>query len=123
LRKEKMALDEETRQAISVGVNGFFLLLAVWLVSPFFKLEASDFENAGRNALRLFFGLTILIIFLGKWAFDLFAPQGLAKKVANSKAIALFVLNIAVLGFIVYIVAQAAALFLSSSWTQDASQF
>ncbi len=118
-----MPIDKETREAISIAVNGAFLLLAFWLVSPFIKLEASDFENAGRNALRLFFGLLILIIYLGKWAFDIFAPQGLAKKVANYKAVALFILNIAVLGFIVYIVAQAASLFLSSAWTQDASQF
>lgn len=118
-----MALDAETRQAMSVAVNGAFLLLAVWLVSPFFKLDASDFEHAGRNALRLFFGLLILVIYLGKWAFDIFAPEGLAKSVANSKAIALFVLNIAVLGFIVYIVAQAASLFLTSAWAQDAAQF
>jgi hypothetical protein len=118
-----MPLDEETKQAISVAINGAFLLLAVWLVSPFFKLDASDYENAGKNALRLFFGLLILIIYLGKWAFDIFAPQGLAKSVANSKAITLFVLNIAVLGFIVYVVAQAASLFLTSAWAQDAAQF
>ncbi len=118
-----MTLDADTRQALGIGMTVAIFFVAVWLVSPFFKIDASDFVNPGRNLLRLFFGLLILLIYLGKWAFDIFSPQGLAKKVANSRAIALFILNIALLGFIVYIVAQAAALFLSSAYAQDAAQF
>ncbi len=118
-----MKLDAETKEALKIGMSGAVLFFAVWLVSPLIRIDSSDYINPGRNVLRLFLGLLILLIFLGKWVFDVFAPQGLARKISRSKTILLFIFNIALLGFIVYIVAQAVSLFLSSAISQDASQF
>jgi hypothetical protein len=104
-------------------VTVLVLLLAVWLVSPFFRLDASD-EAAGKiNSYRLALGLTIMILFVGKSLWDVLAPQGLAKKVSNAKAIALVGLTIVVMGFIVFTVARAAAFYLGSAIAVDAQQF
>ena len=118
-----MKLDAEAKEALKIGMSGAVFFFAVWLVSPLIRIDSSDYADPGRNVIRLFLGLLILLIFLGKWVFDVFAPQGLARKVSRSKTVFLFIFNIALLGFIVYIVAQAVSLFLSSAVSQDASQF
>jgi len=121
LRQRRIAIDP--KKALTISLTALVLLLAVWLVSPFFRLDASD-EAAGKiNGYRLALGLTIMILFVGKSLWDVLAPQGLAKKVSNAKAIALVGLAIVVMGFIVFTVARAAAYYLSSSIAIDASQF
>ena len=95
------------------------LLYAVWLVSPFFKIESSDYLRAGKLGLRLAVGITIFLIYAGKWSFDIFAPQGLAKKVSGIKAAALIVFDLLLVVFIVFIVAQAASLYLQSGIDKD----
>jgi hypothetical protein len=117
----RIALDP--KKALTISVTALVLLIAVWLVSPFFRLDASD-EAAGKiNGYRLALGLTIMILFVGKSLWDVLAPQGLAKKVSNVKAIALVGVAIAVMGFIVWTVARAAAYYLGSSIAVDSSQF
>jgi hypothetical protein len=64
-----------------------------------------------------------MILFVGKSLWDVLAPQGLAKKVSNAKAIALVGLTIVVMGFIVFTVARATAYYLGSSIAVDAQQF
>jgi len=118
-----MKLNLDPKKALTVALTALVLLFAVWLVSPFFRLDASD-EAAGKiNGYRLFFGLLIMIVFVGKSLWDVLAPQGLAHKVSNVKAIALVGLAILVLGFIIFTVARAAAFYLNSSIAVDAANF
>jgi hypothetical protein len=112
------AAEVDTRKAVAVSLTAILLLFAVWLVSPFFTIEAADAERGKENGYRLALGLTILLAFVGKWFFDVLAPQGLAKQVSNVKAVALMVLSIGILGFIVFIVARAASLYLSTAWSE-----
>jgi hypothetical protein len=113
----------EPAKVFWAAFSAFFLIATVWLVSPFFKIDSSDYLHAGRNALRLGFGLFFALLFLGKWAFDLFSPQGLAKKISRSKTIALIFANLSVVVFIIFIVARAAALFLQTGIAKDAANF
>jgi hypothetical protein len=71
---------------------------------------------------RLALGLLILIIYLGKWAFDFLAPQGLAKKVSNVKAVALVLMSLVIMGFIVYVVGQATVLYLKTAAAEQLQQ-
>ena len=113
----------DPKKVLTISLTALVLVFAVWLVSPFFRLDASD-EAAGRiNGYRLALGLTIMILFIGKSLWDVLAPQGLAKKVSNAKAIALVGLTIVVMGFLVFTVARAAAYYLGSSIAVDAQQF
>lgn len=113
-----MKTDVDVRKALAVSLTIILILFAVWLVSPFFTLEAADAERGRENGYRLALGLLILLILVGKWFFDVLAPQGLARKVSNAKAIALMALSIGILGFIVFIIARAASLYLSTAWSE-----
>ena len=118
-----MKLHLDPKKALALSMTALVLLFALWLVSPFFRLDASDEANGKINSYRLALGLTVMILFVGKSLWDVLAPQGLAKKVSNAKAIALVGLIIVVMGFIVFTVAQAAAYYLGSSIAVDAQQF
>lgn len=87
---------------------------AFWLLYPFLKIEQSDYAQAKILVYRLFFGLTILIIMLGKMGFDIFFPQGIAEKVSNLKSILFIIFGILLLAFIIFIIIQAGSMFLSS---------
>jgi cytochrome b561 len=117
----RIALD--SKKALAISLTALVLLFAIWLVSPFFRLDASDEANGKINSYRLALGLTVMILFVGKSLWDVLAPQGLAKKVSNAKAIALVGLTIVIMGFIVFTVARAAAYYLGSSIAVDAQQF
>jgi len=117
----RIALDP--KKVLIIGLNALVLLFALWLVSPFFRLDASDEANGKINSYRLALGLTVMILFVGKSLWDVLAPQGLAKKVSNVKAVALVGLAIVVMGFIVFTVARAAAYYLGSAIAVDAQQF
>jgi hypothetical protein len=118
-----MKLELDPKKALVISLTALYLLFAVWLVSPYFRIDTAD-ENAGKVAsYRLFIGLTLMIAFVGKSLWDVLAPQGLAKKVSNVKAIALIALAIFVTGFVVWTVARAAAYYLESSIAVDAQQF
>jgi hypothetical protein len=118
-----MKLQLDPKKALSIALAALVPLFAVWLVSPFFKIDASD-EAAGKiNGYRLFFGLMLMIGFIGKSLWDVLAPQGLAKKVSNAKAIAVVALAIVVLGFVVFTVAQALSFYLDTAITSDAANF
>lgn len=95
------------------------LAFAVWLVSPFIKIEPADYLRAGQLALRLGGGLLIFMIYAGKWSFDIFAPQGLAKRVSGLKSAGLIVFDLLLVAFMIFIVAQAATLFLQQGISQD----
>jgi len=121
--KGMMSLGARPEKPYVVVASALILITAIWLVSPFIKIDASDFINSGRNALRLAIGLTILIIYLGKWAFDVLAPQGLARKASTIKAVGLLVLNILLLAFLVFIIVQAMGVYFQTSLTQDQTNF
>ena len=113
----------DPKKALSVALTALFLLFAVWLVSPFFKLDAAD-EAAGKiNSYRLFLGLMLMLGFVGKSLWDVLAPQGLAKKVSTPKAVALVVLAVVVTGFIIFTVAQALNFYLDTAIAADAEAF
>jgi hypothetical protein len=105
------------------AITAAILLYAVWLVSPFFKIEAADYLRAAKLGLRLAVGISIFLIFAGKWSFDIFAPQGLAKKVSGIKAVGLIVFDLLLVVFIVFIVAQAASLYLQTGIAQDEANY
>src|SRR4030066_1608928 len=110
-----MKLQRDPKKALSAAMTALVPLFAVWLLSPFFKIDASD-EAAGKiNGYRLFFGLMIMIGFVGKSLWDVLAPQGLAKKVSNTKAILIVALAIVVMGFVVFTVAQALNFYLDTA--------
>jgi hypothetical protein len=65
----------------------------------------------------------IMIGFVGKSLWDVLAPQGLARKVSNVKAIALIALIIVVMGFIVFTIARAVSVYLNSSIAVDSANY
>lgn len=113
----------DPKKALAVALTAIVLIFAVWLVSPFFRLDETDEAQGRINSYRLFLGLMIMIGFVGKSLWDVLAPQGLAKKVSNAKAVALVALAIIVMGFVVFTVARALSFYLDSSIASDASQF
>jgi len=96
-----------------------FFFTALWLLSPYFKIDAADYAHPGANVIRLFAGILILILQLGQIAFDLLAPQGLARKVTNLQGLVVLVFGILLLALIVFSVAQAASLYLSTAASLD----
>jgi hypothetical protein len=118
-----MKIQHDSKKVLIISLNALVLVSALWLVSPFFRIDASDEASGKINGYRLALGLTIMILFVGKSLWDVLAPQGLGKKVSNAKAIALVGLAIVVMGFIVFTVARAAAYYLGSAISADASQF
>ncbi|MCI4445768.1 MAG: hypothetical protein JHC32_07040 [Candidatus Aminicenantes bacterium] len=89
-------------------------ILAIWLLFPFIRISRLNFGQAKILVYRLFVGITILIILLGKVGFDVFFPQGVAKKVSSTKSILFIIFGILILAFVVYIIIQAGSLFLST---------
>ncbi|MGZ8896325.1 MAG: hypothetical protein ACXW3H_08975 [Candidatus Aminicenantales bacterium] len=106
-----------------IVLTAIVLLFAVWLVSPFFHLTDATEAKGRINGYRLFLGLMIMIGFVGKSLWDVLAPQGLAKKVSNTKAIAVVALAIIVMGFVIFTVARALSVFLDTSVASDAANF
>ena len=101
------------------AVHLLVLAFAVWLVSPLIVITASDYLVKNSYGLRLALGLLIFILYVGKWSFDVFAPQGLARKVSRLKTAALIVYIFLVVSFMIYIVAQAASLYLQTGIDTD----
>ena len=118
-----MKLHLDPKKTLVMVLTALVLLFAVWLVSPFFRLTDATEANGRVNGYRLFLGLMIMIGFVGKSLWDVLAPQGLAKKVSNTKAIAIVAVAIIVMGFVVFTVARALSFYLDSSIASDASQF
>ena len=119
MKKIKLPKMPSTSQLLWGAFSTFVLAYAVWLVSPFIKIEPADYLRAGRLALRLGGGLFIFMIYAGKWSFDIFAPQGLAKRVSGLKSAGLIVFDLLLVAFMIFIVAQAATLFLQQGIAQD----
>jgi uncharacterized membrane protein YidH (DUF202 family) len=117
-----MNTQTETEKLVGITVTVIVLLFAVWLVSPFIQIDRSDYAQRNILGYRLALGLLIMIVFVGKWAFDSLAPQGLARKVSNVKAVALIALSLLIMGFIVFIVAQATVLYLKTAAQEEQQQ-
>jgi hypothetical protein len=117
-----MNISLERDKLLGFGMNALLLMFAVWLVSPFFHITRSTYAQRNILGYRLALGLLILIVFLGKWAFDFLAPQGLAKKVSNVKAVALILMSLVIMGFIVYVVGQATVLYLKAAAAEQMQQ-
>lgn len=117
----KIRIDQ--KKALTWSLTALVLLFAVWLVSPLFHIDASDEAHGQVFSYRLFLGLMIMIVFVGKSLWDVLSPQGLAKKVSTSKAVVLVILAIVVLGFVILTVAKAIDFYLSTAVSQDAQQF
>jgi len=117
-----MSVLAEREKVVGLSTTLVLLLFAIWLVSPFLRIDRTDYTQAKVLGYRLALGLLILIIFVGKWAFDALAPQGLARKVSNAKAAALVFLSLVIMGFIVFVVAQATVVYLKSAAEQQQQQ-
>ena len=118
-----MKLELDPKKILVVALTALVLLFAVWLVSPFFRLTPTTEAHGRINSYRLFFGLMIMIGFVGKSLWDVLAPQGLARKVSNTKAVALVALVIVVMGFIVFTIARAVSVYLNSSIAIDSANY
>jgi hypothetical protein len=102
-------------QALRFAIPTAFFLFAVWLLSPFIKIGPGYYAHAQLNVYRLCLGLLILMSLLGKLSFDIFFPQGIAQKVSNLKSAALIIYAFLILVFILYVLVQAASLYIKSS--------
>jgi len=109
-----MKLDLEPKKLLSLSLGALYLLFAVWLVLPFVGKNPG-----GASPYRLFLGLMLMLVFVGKSLWDVLAPQGLAKKVSNIKAIALVALAVFVTGFIIFTVAKAVDGYLNAAYETD----
>ena len=109
-----MKLDLEPKKLLSLSLGVLYLLFAVWLVLPFVGKNPG-----GASPYRLFLGLMLMLVFVGKSLWDVLAPQGLAKKVSNTKAIALVALAVFVTGFIIFTVAKAVDGYLNAAYETD----
>jgi len=109
-----MSTKIDSDNALGWAVNTVAVASAVWLLSPFLTIDASDARHPNAYVYRLALGLMILVMYLGKLAFDVLAPQGLARRVSNIKAAAIIVFGMLILGFLVYIVFQAGTLYLEN---------
>jgi hypothetical protein len=118
--KIKLPKMPSTSQILWGAFSTALLAYALWLVYPFIKIEPADYLRAGKLGLRLIGGLFIFMIYAGKWSFDIFAPQGLAKRVSGPKAVGLIVFDLLLVVFMIFIVAQAATLFFQNGVAQDA---
>jgi uncharacterized protein YybS (DUF2232 family) len=101
-------------QAVKHLPGAIALLIAIWLLFPFIKIDQSDFAHAKQYVYRLALGVMILIIMLGKMGFDVFFPQGIAQKVSNVKSALFIIFGILILAFVIYIIIQAGSLFMST---------
>jgi hypothetical protein len=117
-------MDAETHahKYLGTAITVALMMFAVWLVSPFIRINRSLYSQGAIVGYRLALGLTIMIIFIGKWVFDAYSPQGLARKVSDVKGILLLALSLVVLGFVIYVVAQAAALYLNTAAREQQQQ-
>jgi len=97
------------------------VLVAIWLLYPFLRIDQSDYAQSKVLIYRLAFGLMIMIVNAGQAGFDVFFPQGIAKPVSNTKSVIFLILGILLLTFVVYIIIQAGSLFMSSY--PDTSEF
>jgi len=113
------AIDRNPTKIFWGTVHLLVLMFAVWLVSPLIVITAQDYLVKNSYGLRLALGVMIFIMYVGKWSFDVFAPQGLARRVSNLRSIALIAYIVIVVSFMIYIVAQAASLYLQSGINQD----
>ena len=117
-----MNTQSPSERYVGMALTAVALMFAVWLVSPFIHIDRSDYAQGQILGYRLALGLTILIMFVGKSAFDALAPQGLARKVSNAKGIALILLTLIIMGFVVYIVGQATVLYLTTAAAEQQQQ-
>jgi predicted membrane channel-forming protein YqfA (hemolysin III family) len=110
------------QKRMGIALTAAALMLAFWLVSPFIHLDKSDFGQGKILGYRLFVGLMIMLVFIGKSLFDTLAPQGLARRVSTAKGIALIVLTVLLTGFVIYIFGQATVLYLSTAAGEEQQQ-
>ena len=117
-----MNVQTKAERNLGLAITALLMVFAVWLVWPFVRIERSIYGQGSILGYRLALGLTIMIIFIGKWMFDALAPQGLARPVSNTKGILLIVFSLILTGFVVYVVAQATVLFLKTSAQEQQQQ-
>ena len=118
-----MKLELDPKKALAIAVTALVLLVALWLVSPYFRIDAGDAGAGKVTSYRLFLGLMIMIGFIGKTLWDVLSPQGLAKKVSSAKAVFLVALAILLTVYVVFTVARATAYYLNSSIAVDDANY
>ncbi|HPW18698.1 MAG TPA: hypothetical protein PLP83_10015 [Candidatus Aminicenantes bacterium] len=109
-----MKLELDPKKALSVSLTALYLLFAVWLVLPFVGRNPG-----GASVYRLYLGLMLMLVFVGKSLWDVLAPQGLARKVSTAKAVVLIAVAVLVTGFIIFTVAKAVDGYLNSAYEKD----
>jgi hypothetical protein len=116
----KLTLDWKKLPGVLIAI--VLLGIAVILLEPFFKIDRSDYEKGASSVYRLAIGLTILLIYLGKWFFDVFSPQGLGYKVSGLKGALLVALAMVIMAFVVFIIIQAGSLYLTTAASESSSE-
>jgi hypothetical protein len=113
-----MKLELDPKKILTLGLTVLYLIFAVWLVLPFVGKNPG-----GASPYRLFFGLLLMLVFVGKSLWDVLAPQGLAKKVSSAKAVAIVALAIVLTGFIIFTVAKAVDGYLNAAYETDKASY
>ncbi|HOL46106.1 MAG TPA: hypothetical protein PK100_06520 [Candidatus Saccharicenans sp.] len=109
-----MVNDRKAEQVTRYVPGILALAIAFWLVYPFIRLDQADYTRANILVYRLAVGITILLVMLGKMGFDIFFPQGMARKVSGLKSVMFIIFGIIILAFVVFIIIQAGSLFLGT---------
>lgn len=84
--------------------------VAAWLLFPLANLDRVDMSNVKATLYRSAFGLTLLLIFMGKTLFDLIYPWVQGKKLPLLNAALLALYAVALGGGIVFMVLRMAVL-------------
>jgi hypothetical protein len=113
-----MKIEIDPKKALSVSLTALYLLFAAWLVLPFVGKNPG-----GASVYRLFVGLMLMLVFVGKSLWDVLAPQGLAMKVSNVKAVLIVALALAITGFIIFTVAKSVDGYLNSAYETDKASY
>lgn len=116
----KLTVDWKKLPGVIIAV--VLLGIAVLLLEPFFKIDRSDYDKGASSVYRLALGLTILLIYLGKWFFDVFSPQGLGYRVSGLKGALLIIMAMVIMAFVVFIIIQAGSLYLTTAASESASE-
>ncbi len=105
---------KETNKTLRWAVTIALWLIAAWLLYPLVDLDKVDMSNVMSYLYRSAFGLTLLVIFLGKTLFDLIFPWVHDRKLPALNALLLTLYALILTGGIIFMVLRLAVLYMKS---------
>ncbi len=110
-------IKKETNKTLRWTVTIVLWLIAAWLLYPLVDLDKVDMSNVMSYLYRSAFGLTLLVIFLGKTLFDLIFPWVHDRKLPALNALLLTLYALILTGGIIFMVLRLAVLYMKSRST------